>query len=63
MGERLARLPLQNGDRPALADFDYRQVLVIDTGKIRRWLGYSDILDEAQAMENLTRAAVDQARN
>jgi nucleoside-diphosphate-sugar epimerase len=53
MGERLARLPPPGGHRPELPPFDYRQPLVIDTGRIRSCLGYADVIDETQAMTDL----------
>lgn len=50
MGERLARLPARSGEPPDLPPFDYRQPLVIETTKIRRRLGYADVVDERLAM-------------
>ncbi len=57
MGERLARLPARRGEPPELPPFDYRQPLVIETTKIRRRLGYTDVIDERLAMKDLTLAA------
>ncbi|KQT61499.1 hypothetical protein ASG52_01015 [Methylobacterium sp. Leaf456] len=53
MGERLARLPARSGDPPVPPPFDFAQPLVIDTSKIRRHLGYADLLDERSAMSDL----------
>ncbi len=53
MGERLARLPARRGDPPTPPPFDYAQPLVLDTGKIRRQLGDTDVLDERSAMSDL----------
>lgn len=57
MGERLARLPARGGEPPELPPFDYRQPLVIETTKIRRCLGYTDVIDETLAMKELALAA------
>lgn len=53
MGERLARLPARRGDLPTPPPFDYAQDFVIDTSKIRRQLGHTDLLDEHSAMSGL----------
>nr|WP_255696886.1 NAD-dependent epimerase/dehydratase family protein [Sandaracinobacteroides sayramensis] len=53
MGERLAGFPPEAGDPPPLPDFDFRQPLVLDSGRIRRELGYADVVDEAAAMREL----------
>lgn len=58
MGERLALLPEQRGDPPAPPPFDYNQDFVIDTGKIRTQLGYTDVVDERQSMTELAAANV-----
>ncbi|WP_241123562.1 NAD-dependent epimerase/dehydratase family protein [Achromobacter xylosoxidans] len=54
MGERLAMLPQRN-DFAASAppSFDYSQHLVLDTGKIRAELGYTDVVEERTAMRDL----------
>ncbi len=52
MGERLARLPPHEG-RGDAPPFDYRQDMVVDTGRIRRELGYADPVDEDAAMRTL----------
>lgn len=52
MAERLAALPLRN-DVQELPPFDFRQPLVLDTGAIRTRLGFSDVLDEREAMRDL----------
>lgn len=49
-GERLAELPKRAGERPEPPPFDFRQDLVIDTSRIRRELGYWDVVDERSAM-------------
>jgi nucleoside-diphosphate-sugar epimerase len=56
MGERLARLPARTGARPAPGDYDFSQDLHFDTSKIRRQLGYSDVIDEASAMAEIAAA-------
>lgn len=65
MGERLARLPARSREPPNPPPFDYSQPLVIDTAKIRRCLGYADVVDEKLAMLNLavSAAAPDKCRN
>jgi nucleoside-diphosphate-sugar epimerase len=57
MAERLAQLPTRGGDPPALPPFDYHQPLVIGTTKIRRCLGYTEVVDERLAMLDLASAA------
>jgi nucleoside-diphosphate-sugar epimerase len=57
MSERLARLPAQSGETPELPSFDFRQPLVMATTKIRRRLGYADVVDEGRAMADLALAA------
>jgi len=57
MGERLARLPVRSGEPPELPPFDYRQPLVVETTRIRRCLGYTDIVDERRAMNDVALAA------
>lgn len=49
-GERLAFLPDRPGALPDPPPFDFAQNLVIDTSRIRRELGYADIVDERSAM-------------
>ena len=51
MGERLARLPPRRASK--LPPFHYEQAIVYDTGRIRRELGFADLVDEAQAMLTL----------
>jgi nucleoside-diphosphate-sugar epimerase len=55
MGERLIRLPSRTdtGEPPP---FDYRQHMACDTSRIRRELGYRDMVDEADAMQELARS-------
>lgn len=53
MGERLARLPVRRGAPPTPPPFDYAQAFVLDTARIRRHLGYADLLDERSAMIDL----------
>lgn len=53
VGERLASLPARNGETPVPPPFDYRQHLVLDTGKIRVELGCTDVVDERTAMAEL----------
>jgi len=55
MGERLRRLPVQNAPTPDPPPFDYRQSLVMDTTRIRRDLGYVDMVEENAAMDELVR--------
>jgi len=57
MGERLARLPRRSAAAPEPPPFDYRQPLVLDTGKIRSALRYAEVIDEKLAMAELARAA------
>jgi len=57
MGERLARLPARTGEPPELPPFDYRQSLDTETAKIRRCLGYTEVVDERSAMNDLALAA------
>ena len=57
MGERLALLPARNDAQPLPPQFDYRQHLVLDTGKIRAKLGYTDVVDEKAAMMDLAVAS------
>ncbi len=52
-GERLARLPARSGDPPTPPPFDYAQDFVLDTSKIRRRLGHTDLVDERDAMSGL----------
>lgn len=56
MGERLATLPARS-DAPELPPFDFRQSLVLDTRAIRDRLGFTDVVDEAQAMRELATAS------
>lgn len=56
MGERLARLPRAGGRTAALPPFDFGQDLVLDSGRLRRQLGYADAVDEAAAMAALAAA-------
>jgi nucleoside-diphosphate-sugar epimerase len=57
MGERFARLPARSGKQPEPPPFDYRQPLVIETTRIRRCLGYTDVVDETLAMNDVALAA------
>ncbi|MCO6393189.1 NAD-dependent epimerase/dehydratase family protein [Aliihoeflea aestuarii] len=57
MGERLALLPERKDAPPEPPPFDYGQSLVLDTTRIRRMLGYADIVDETQAMRRSAEAA------
>lgn len=57
MGERLASLPARGGESPVPPPFDYSHHLVLDTGKIRAELGYSDVVDEKSAMAELASAS------
>lgn len=50
MGERLATLPARDNETPVPPPFDYRQHFVLDTGKIRAELRYTDVVDERTAM-------------
>ena len=52
MGERLARLPAREASGPP-PDFDYRQDMAVDTGRIRQELGFTEQIDEAAAMRTL----------
>lgn len=56
MGERLARLPDAGGGTAALPPFDFSQDLVLDSGRLRRQLGYADAVNEAGAMAALAAA-------
>ncbi len=51
MGERLALLPIRTGTLPGPPPFNFDQPLVTDTMKIRRVLGFDDVVDESSAME------------
>lgn len=51
MGERLARLPTWAGIPPNPPPFNYDQPMVTDTTKIRRVLGFADVVDESSAMK------------
>jgi nucleoside-diphosphate-sugar epimerase len=53
MGERLDRLPVQGSALPDPPPFDFRQALVMDTTKIRKELGFTDVVDERLAMIEL----------
>jgi nucleoside-diphosphate-sugar epimerase len=53
IGERLARLPARTGARPAPGDYDFSQDLHFDTSKIRRQLGYAEVINEASAMAEI----------
>ena len=55
MGERLARLPARPASEAAEGDYDFRQDLHCDTGKLRRVLGYADTVDEVETMAALAR--------
>lgn len=50
MGERLAFLPRRAGDPSEPPPFDFGQDMVMDTSKIRRELGYAEVIDERSAM-------------
>lgn len=52
MGQRLANLPAR-GSAPPGPIFNFAQPLVLDTGKIRRLLGYDDVIDEFEEMRLL----------
>jgi nucleoside-diphosphate-sugar epimerase len=58
MGDRLARLPPRKDTRPTPGDYDYAQDLHFDTGKIRRRLGHTDVLDETSGMAALAAEAI-----
>jgi nucleoside-diphosphate-sugar epimerase len=53
IGERLAALPTSSGMVPAPPPFDFAQDLAVDTTRLRRNLGFSDVVDEARAMRAL----------
>lgn len=50
MGERLARLPKRSGDVPTPPPMHYEQLMVCDTSRIRRELGYKEVVPEPDAM-------------
>lgn len=50
MGERLAFLPKRACIPSDPPPFDYGQDLMIKTSKIRRELGYADVVNECSAM-------------
>jgi len=52
-GERLARLPQRSDVEPMEGDYDFSQDLHCDTSKIRRLLGYRDVVSEPDAMKAL----------
>lgn len=56
MGERLAHLP-QRALKQQPPPFDYRQPIVTDSGRIRRELGYREVVDERSAMLELANRA------
>lgn len=58
MAERLAELPKRPGEPPNLPAFDFKQPLVLDTTRIRRQLGYTDVIDESSAMTDLAKSAL-----
>ncbi|MBI1187642.1 MAG: hypothetical protein GC206_10005 [Alphaproteobacteria bacterium] len=53
-GERLARLAPRPGFPPAPGDYDFAQDMAFDTTKIRRVLGYTDDIDETDAMRAIS---------
>lgn len=55
MGERLAKLPSKGCKPEEPPSFDFRQPLVLDTSKITRELGYTDIVDERSGMADVLR--------
>lgn len=56
VGERLALLP--QSDMPAIeAPYNFAQDIAYDTSKIRRVLGYAELIDERDAMRGLAGAA------
>ena len=57
MGERLARLPPRTATQQP-PPFDYRQSIVTDSSRIRRELGYRELVDEREAMLELANRAV-----
>jgi nucleoside-diphosphate-sugar epimerase len=57
VGERLASLPARDNGTPVPPPFDYRQHVVLDTGKIRAELRYTDVVDERTAMAKLAVAS------
>jgi nucleoside-diphosphate-sugar epimerase len=57
MGERLAVLPPKEAWPHALPPFDYRQLFVVDTSRVRQELGFSDVVDERNAMLELAERA------
>lgn len=63
MAERLALLPERPGEPPDLPPFDYNQPLVTDTTRIRRRLGYADVIDEGPAMMQLAALATSSPKN
>lgn len=63
MAERLALLPERPGEPPDLPPFDYHQPLVTDTTRIRRRLGYADVIDERPAMMQLAALATSSPKN
>jgi nucleoside-diphosphate-sugar epimerase len=58
MGERLRLLPAHSGKPPEPPPFDYRQPLVTDTTKIRKELGYADVIEERAGMAEIVKAAM-----
>lgn len=50
-GERLTSLPQRSDLEPTEGDYDFRQDLHCDTSKIRRLLGYMDVVSESDAMK------------
>lgn len=56
MGERLAALPPASRPPATPPPFDYAQSLALDTGRIRRELGFADVVDECGAMVELAAA-------
>lgn len=53
MGERLLSLPERDGEPMNPPPFDFDQSFAVDTSKIRKKLGYKDIVDEETAMRYL----------
>lgn len=56
MGERLAALPRRDDAAISADEYDFRQDLDFSTEKIRRKLGFRDVVDEFSAMRRLAEA-------
>jgi nucleoside-diphosphate-sugar epimerase len=53
MGERLARPPTRPGQAPEPPPFDCAQSIIYDTSRIRKELGFREVVGEAEAMAEL----------